>query len=89
MYYQSCWFCQYCQPCPQNVHIPDIFQAYNSGKMFDNMGHFQWRYKDLAEKGFDASQCVQCGACEAACPQHLTIIDWLQKIDQEYRETAK
>ncbi|MBR4539049.1 MAG: aldo/keto reductase [Clostridia bacterium] len=85
----KCTACQYCQPCPQNVHIPDIFQAYNSGKMFDNMGHFQWRYKELAEKGFDASQCVQCGACEAACPQHLTIIDWLQKIGREYGETAK
>ena len=85
----KCTACQYCQPCPQGVHIPDIFQAYNSGKMFDNMGQFQWRYREMTEKSFDASQCVQCGACEAACPQHLSIIDWLQTIDKEYRETAK
>lgn len=83
----KCTACQYCQPCPQGVHIPDIFQAYNSGKMFDNMGQFQWRYREMTEKSFDASNCVQCGACEAACPQHLSIIDWLQTIDKEYRET--
>ena len=82
----KCTACQYCQPCPQGVHIPDIFQAYNGAKMYDNMGHFRWRYGDMAEKGFDASRCVQCGACEAACPQHLSIIEWLQQIDREYRE---
>ena len=85
----KCTACQYCQPCPQNVHIPDIFQAYNNAKMFDDPGRFRGRYQEMIEKAFDASNCVQCGACEAACPQHLTIIDWLQKIDQEYRETAK
>lgn len=85
----KCTACQYCQPCPQNVHIPDIFQAYNSARMFDDPGRFLGRYREMAEKGFDASQCVQCGACEAACPQHLSIIDWLQTIDKEYRETAK
>jgi predicted aldo/keto reductase-like oxidoreductase len=85
----KCTACQYCQPCPQNVHIPAIFQAYNGAKMFDQMARFQGRYQDLAEKGFDASRCVQCGACEAACPQHLSIIDWLQKIDSEYRTMAQ
>ncbi len=85
----KCTACQYCQPCPQNVHIPDIFQAYNTGKMFDNMGSFLGRYRGMAEKGFDASQCVQCGACESACPQHWTIIDWVQKSDREYREAGK
>ncbi len=85
----KCTACQYCQPCPPNVHIPAIFQAYNGAKMFDQMARFQGRYQDLAEKGFDASRCVQCGACEAACPQHLSIIDWLQKIDSEYRTMAQ
>ena len=85
----KCTGCEYCQPCPQNVHIPDIFQAYNSAKMFDQPGRFTRRYADLCGKGFDASQCVQCGSCEAACPQHLSIIDWLQTIDREYRETEK
>ena len=79
----KCTGCQYCQPCPQDVHIPDIFEAYNQSKMFDDPARFLRRYKDLQQKGFDAGKCVQCGACESACPQHLSIIDWLQKIHGE------
>ena len=82
----GCTGCQYCQPCPQDVHIPDIFAAYNNAKMFDNPGRFLFRYKELQKQGFDASRCVQCGSCEAACPQHLSIIEWLQTIDREAAE---
>ena len=84
----KCTGCQYCQPCPQGVHIPDIFQGYNSSKMFDQPGRFLRNYQGQIERGFDASHCVQCGACEAACPQHLPIIEWLQTIDREYHENA-
>ncbi|MBQ9264740.1 MAG: aldo/keto reductase [Clostridia bacterium] len=79
----KCTGCEYCQPCPQDVHIPDIFSAYNNAKMFDQPDRFANRYQELQSKNWDASRCVQCGACESACPQHLPIIDWLQRIDQE------
>lgn len=79
----GCTGCQYCQPCPQDVHIPDIFAAYNQGKMFDQPDRFLQRYRNLQSKEQDASRCVQCGACESACPQHLNIIEWLQTIRQE------
>ena len=81
----KCTGCEYCQPCPQDVHIPNIFQCYNNAKMFDQPERFLRGYGELAAKNFDASHCVQCGACEAACPQHLSIIEWLQTIDREYR----
>ena len=82
----KCTGCRYCQPCPQEVHIPDIFEAYNQSKMFDRPGQFLHRYAGMARDGHDASQCVQCGACEAACPQSLSVIEWLQQIDREYRD---
>ena len=82
----KCTACRYCQPCPQDVHIPDIFTAYNRGKMFDNPGQFMNRYQEMESRGFDASRCVQCGTCEAACPQGLPIIEWLRTIDAEYRK---
>ena len=26
-----------------------------------------------------ASDCIGCGQCEGACPQHLPVIEWLRK----------
>lgn len=81
----GCTGCRYCQPCPQNVHIPDIFVAYNESKMFSDPGTLRWHYKEHVEKGEDASKCISCGACEGICPQHLPIIDLLKKVDGEYK----
>jgi len=82
----KCTGCAYCVPCPQEVAIPRIFAAYNEMHKFDRPGNLAWGYRQQVEKGHDASKCVQCGACEAACPQQLPIIDWLQKVDQAYQQ---
>ena len=79
----KCTGCEYCQPCPQGVHIPDIFEAYNAARMFDQPGRFTSSYARRIAQRQDVSQCVQCGACEAACPQHLNIIDMLQTAQSE------
>ena len=79
----KCTGCQYCQPCPQDVRIPEIFEAYNNARMFDQPARFFQHYAHLEQQQKGASRCVQCGACEAACPQHLPIIEWLQRIRRE------
>lgn len=84
----KCTGCRYCQPCPQDVHIPEIFEGYNAAHMFDTPERFLRSYRFHIEQAHDASRCVQCGTCESACPQHLSIIDWLQTIHREY-EAAK
>lgn len=82
----GCTGCAYCQPCPQDVRIPRIFGAYNESKMFDRPGQFTRAYADMAEKRQDASRCVRCGHCESVCPQQLPIMDWLQRVDAEFRQ---
>jgi len=71
-----CSACRYCQPCPQDVHIPDIMSWYNDEKVFGNNRHAL--YMDLAEKGHGADRCIECGACETLCPQQIGIIQVLK-----------
>ena len=79
----GCTHCDYCQPCPQNVLIPRIFEIYNRAYMFDNNTQLVRDYKNVIKDEGDGARCVACGLCEAACPQQLEIIKLLDKIHQE------
>lgn len=74
-----CTACHYCtKGCPMNIPIPEIFNVENRKK-----GSPEFRVKReytivTADKG-KASDCIQCGQCEAACPQHLPIISLLEQ----------
>ncbi len=80
----GCTGCRYCVPCPNDVHIPVIFSAYNEAAMLGHEWKGSWGYGNIVKNGHDAAKCVGCGACEGVCPQGLPIIDLLAKIDREY-----
>ncbi len=75
----ACTACHYCtEGCPMNIPIPEIFNVENRKK-----GSPEFRTKReyvivTTGKG-KASDCIACGQCEAACPQHLPIISLLEK----------
>lgn len=76
-----CTGCAYCMPCPQGVKIPDLFSSYNRASMFGAWDDARKEYGKQLQKGEDtADLCVQCGACEAECPQHLSIMELLQQV---------
>lgn len=79
----GCTACNYCQPCPQGVQIPRIFGIYNEAYMFDQPQALKWRYGGVMKDGGDGSLCVECGQCEAVCPQQLPIIESLKTIHAE------
>ncbi len=83
----GCTGCRYCMPCPKGVDIPGNFHYYNlmyiDKKMAARM-EFARNVGLLKEPGF-ASQCVECGKCEAHCPQHSQIRDMLKKADKALR----
>ena len=79
----GCTGCRYCMPCPNGVNIPGIFSAWNDVSLYgvDPAEHFG--LKNIRKNGEGADNCVGCGACEAACPQNLSIIDSLQEAWKE------
>jgi predicted aldo/keto reductase-like oxidoreductase len=76
----SCSECRYCMPCPNSVHIPDILSLYNDAFMYGTLSDSLRMYDTLKKAGCDASACVECGACEEVCPQHLGIPQHLKEI---------
>ena len=88
----DCTACRYCtEGCPVQIPIPDYFKLYNEfrqiGGGFSAPQLREYRKLSGDEGVVKASECVQCGQCEAACPQHLEIRDWLAKIAKSM-ETA-
>ena len=78
----GCTGCRYCMPCPNNVEIPRIFSMWNNAALYGSNPGVQG-LRRLAEEGKSPESCVGCGACEAACPQNLPIIESLQTAWKE------
>jgi predicted aldo/keto reductase-like oxidoreductase len=81
----KCTACHYCTDgCPMGIPIPDFFKAMNRKLIFENEADAKRRYQQTAEKaGVNASDCIACGQCEAACPQRLPIIEYLAEVASE------
>lgn len=79
----QCTACGYCLPtCPQRIPIPDELRLYNADTAARH-ARFEERLAEYAACSADrgrASECIACGRCEAACPQHLRIIGWMKRI---------
>ena len=75
-----CTACKYCvDGCPQKISIPDIFSAMNQFTLYNDKNGAKNRYQNAVKEGGKASDCIQCGNCEAHCPQKIQIIEELKK----------
>ena len=75
-----CTGCKYCvDGCPQKINIPGTFEAMNEYILYNNLERAKHSYENAVKEGGKASDCIQCGACEAHCPQHIGIIETLEK----------
>lgn len=77
-----CTDCRYCMPCPSGVEIPQVLQMYNEVTMYDDLQGEQSRYNnpDILKEEQRADQCTECGECVEACPQKISIMEWLKKV---------
>ena len=74
----GCTGCRYCMPCPNGVSIPEVFRLWNESSLYGTDPKSGWDYKRLVDNGATPENCIECGACEAACPQYLPIIESLK-----------
>ena len=80
-----CTGCHYCtEGCPMQIPIPDIFTARNFELVWNQPDRAKQQYGWAIHGEGKASDCVACGQCEAACPQHIDIIEQLKKCAEAY-----
>ena len=77
-----CTGCSYCtEGCPMQIAIPDLFRVYNKSKRGEITDvEANEEYRQLTESGGKARECLACGQCQVACPQHLEIINYLNDV---------
>lgn len=80
-----CTACRYCTAgCPKKISIPDLFAIMNTKQLYHDWNADYYYNAVHTSPGRKASDCIKCGKCEKACPQHLKIRELLQEVAKEF-----
>ena len=75
-----CTACRYCvDGCPAGIPIPDIFALQNA-----KLGNESYDAAAYGSFPATSTDCVDCGQCEASCPQNLQIRDLLKEVEKSF-----
>jgi predicted aldo/keto reductase-like oxidoreductase len=81
-----CTGCRYCveeNHCPMEIKIPSLFSTYNGKILFNQVNPWS-TFEKITEGAGKPSDCIECGMCEAVCPQHLEIRELLKKVSEMF-----
>lgn len=82
-----CTACRYCvDGCPRHISIPDLFAVMNTKQIYHDWNADYYYNQVHTKAGGKASDCIKCGTCEKACPQHLHIRDLLVSVAEEFEK---
>lgn len=83
----QCTACRYCTAgCPKHISIPDLFACMNVKKIFNDWNTDYYYNNVHTVNNGKASDCIKCGKCEKACPQHLPIRKLLEDVAEEFEK---
>lgn len=85
----GCTACSYCMPCPYGVNIPENFSIWNNYGIYNNTGSTKWSWTKGFADSAKAKNCVECGSCEALCPQKISIRENLKQLQEELDALVK
>ena len=82
-----CTACHYCTDgCPRHIAIPNLFSLMNTKQMYHDWNANYYYNEVYTKNGGKASDCIGCGKCEKACPQHLPIRNLLKDVAGEFEK---
>lgn len=82
-----CTACRYCTDgCPKHISIPDLFATMNIKQLYHDWNADYYYNVVHTTQGRKASDCIKCGKCEKACPQHLPIRKLLEDVAAEFEK---
>lgn len=72
-----CTACNYCEGCPVNINIREMFNLVNSFAFSATKSGLKKKYAEVEHK---ADLCISCGKCKSHCPQSIDIPSEMKKI---------
>ena len=73
-----CTGCNYCIPCPIEINIPHIFNAYTYHNVYGLSAQAKRMWE--AKRGTPSSECTGCGVCNHKCPQQIDVVEKLKEV---------
>jgi len=75
-----CTGCNYCLPCPKEINIPHLFNAYT----YHNVYGLSEQAKNMwnANRGAPITECIDCGVCNDKCPQQIKVAEKLKEVEK-------
>jgi len=78
-YGQECLRCGYCQPCPNEINVPEILRAFDIAQKYpDDLKHMGRQLYEAQD--YNADHCTECQQCVEKCPAGIDIPTRIREV---------